>query len=113
MLSRVERGAFSLVAKNDIWVEVRVQVFDASLQRLNLALERRRALSGRIVGALATGPVGSVAVDVHVGVLSAISTAVDEDGSLNVAAVLECFRAAAVGEAAGKLVAACSGLCGV
>lgn len=113
MLLRAERGASPLVSKNDVWVEVRVQVVDANLQRLNLALERRRALSGRVIGALAAGPVGSVAVNVHVGVLAAIATAVDENGSLNVAAVLVCFGTAAVGEAAGELIAACSALCGV
>lgn len=89
ILTRVELRAAPLVAEDDVWVEVRVQVFNANLHRLDLAFKRRLALSGRVIGALAARPVGSVAVNVHVGVLAAIAAAVDEDGSLNVAAVGE------------------------
>ena len=112
ILSRVELGTAPLVAKDNVWVEVGVQVVDASVQRLNLALERGLSLSGRVIGAFATGPVGSVAVDIHVDVLAAIATAVKEDGSLDVAAVGEGGGTTAVCEAPGELIATCSGLCG-
>ena len=113
ILSRVELGAAPLIAKDDVWVEVGVQVVDANVHLLNLAFERRLALSGRIIGTLATRSVGSVAVNIHVGVLAAIAAAVDEDGSLNVAAVGEGGGTAAVCEAPGELIAACPALCSV
>lgn len=90
-------------------MNVGVQVRDAVL--FHGIHERRHALAGRVIGAVASAVVCSVAVDVHIIVLAAVGRAVKEDGAVDVAAVGEGAGAAdAVGEAALQLVLACSGL---
>lgn len=82
MILRPEARGIALVAKDDVRVQVCVKIADA--KRLDGILERSLALTGRIVGAVASRVVGAVAVNVHV-VVAAV--ALKEDGVGQVAAV--------------------------
>jgi hypothetical protein len=73
-----------LISKHHIGVDIGVKVGDAKL--LHVGLEGGLALAGRVIGALAGGVVGPVAVDVHIGVTLGGG---DENGTRDVAAVLE------------------------
>ena len=113
MILWLKLGAVLFVSKDDIWVQVGVQVLEANVQLLNLTLESRCALSGRVIGTLSGLPVCSVAVNIHVGVLATVSCAMDEDCSVNVTAVGESGWTTTIGEAPLKRIAACPALCGV
>lgn len=97
------------VTKHYVRVDVRIQIRDAVL--LHRIHERRHALARGVIGAVTSAVVCSIAVDVHVVVLAAVCGAVEEDCTLDVAAVGEGAGSAdAVGKAVLQLVLACSGL---
>jgi hypothetical protein len=103
ILLRVERRTVPIIPKNDVWVVIGVQIIDASIQRFDLVLESRNTLTAGVIGAFATSPVGSVTVNIHVGVLA---VALDEDGSFNVTTVGESVAIAAICEPSNELIAA-------
>lgn len=68
-------------------MKVSIKVVDACVQLCNLVLESCFALTARIVYTFATSSVCTITINIHVGILSAISLAVDEDCASNVTVV--------------------------
>lgn len=81
MLLRIKIG----VSEHNIRVNICIQIIDTVLAQL--ILESSLALSTRVITAIPARIVRTIAVHIHVVVLSAIRGAVEEDDTVNVSAV--------------------------
>lgn len=101
MVLGLEAGVAALVAKDNVAVDVGVEV--GNTVALDCVLEGSLALAAGVVGAVAAAVVGAVAVDIHVVVVALAALEVDD--VLDIAAVGGATR-----ECARELVLASSGL---
>lgn len=106
VLLGVKAWRMLLISKDDIWVDVGIQVFDAELG--HLILECGDTLTRGVIRALARGVVGPITVNIHVSVF-VLCRVVHENGVGDVIAVLEGLAAGVtVGEALSQNIRAFS-----
>lgn len=104
----IKRRASTLIAKDHVRMDVRIEVGDAVLG--DLILECCHPLAARVIGACASPVVRAITVHVHVRICAAVRAGVQKDGTGEITTVGHIASRVPIAEPTGENVGTSAGL---